>query len=69
MVQITLEQVFKSNAYPSREDIKLISEQMVVSQQRVKNWFKARRCRLAQKGEFEFRQRYDLELKTLSHPF
>jgi NACalpha-BTF3-like transcription factor len=53
---ITLEQVFKSNAYPSREDIKLISEQMVVSQQRVKNWFKARRCRLAQKGEFEFRQ-------------
>lgn len=53
---ITLEQVFKSNAYPSREDIKLISEQMFVSQQRVKNWFKARRCRLAQKGEFEFRQ-------------
>lgn len=29
---------------------------MLVSQQRVKNWFKARRCRLALRGEFEFKQ-------------
>lgn len=60
---IALEQVFKSNAYPTREDIKIISEQMLVSQQRVKNWFKARRCRLAQKGEFEFRQNDNVQVR------
>jgi len=59
---IQLEQVFKSNAYPSREDIKAISDQINVPPQRVKNWFKARRCRLAQKGEFELRQS-DLQLR------
>ena len=46
-----MEHVFRANAYPSREDIKHISERMVVSQQRVKNWFKARRCRLEYDGE------------------
>eukprot|EP01111_Echinosteliopsis_oligospora_P011109 TRINITY_DN3582_c0_g1_i4.p1 TRINITY_DN3582_c0_g1~~TRINITY_DN3582_c0_g1_i4.p1 ORF type:complete len:487 (+),score=74.04 TRINITY_DN3582_c0_g1_i4:50-1510(+) len=51
-----LENVFKANAYPSRDEIKSVADQMLVSQQRVKNWFKARRCRLALKGEFEFKQ-------------
>jgi len=51
-----LENIFKSNTYPSRDDLKTFAEQMGVSIQRVKNWFKARRCRLAQKGEFDFKQ-------------
>eukprot|EP01113_Clastostelium_recurvatum_P039669 TRINITY_DN6075_c0_g1_i1.p1 TRINITY_DN6075_c0_g1~~TRINITY_DN6075_c0_g1_i1.p1 ORF type:complete len:742 (+),score=117.79 TRINITY_DN6075_c0_g1_i1:231-2228(+) len=56
--QITaLEEVFSNNPYPSRDDIKSLGERLGVSVQRVKNWFKARRCRLAQKGEFEFKPR------------
>jgi len=52
----TLESMFKEKPYPQKEDIANMAAQIGVSQQRVKNWFKAHRCRLAQKGSFEFKR-------------
>eukprot|EP01133_Synstelium_polycarpum_P017954 gene17954-21420_t len=50
-----LDNFFKTHAYPSKDQVNGIAEDLGVPPLKVKNWFKSKRCRLAQKGQFEFK--------------